>query len=78
MTHARTKTETLTTEIVREGRYVAEVDVMLIETDGGWSPYLSLDDAEKLEAVSLALKRADIAAVRTMGARVYELREVTA
>ena len=37
--------------------------------------YLSLADARKLEAV--ALKRADIAAVRTLGARVYELREMT-
>ena len=78
MTHAVTRTETPATEIVREGRYVAEVDVMLIETDGGWSPYLSLADAEKIEAVSLALQRADIVAARQLGGRVYELREVTA
>ena len=78
MTQSSTRTETATTEIVREGRYVAEVDVTLIETDGGWAPYLSLADAEKLEALSLALKRADIAAARTLGGRVYELREVTA
>lgn len=78
MTPAPKKTETPTTEIVREGRYVAEVDVMLVETDGGWSPYLSLDDAEKIEAVSLALKQGDIAAARTLGGRVYELREVPA
>ena len=78
MTHAPTKTETPTTEIVREGRYVAEVDVTLIETEGGWSPYLSLADASRLEAVSLALKRADIAAARQLGGRVYELRELPA
>ena len=66
------KTMTPTTEIVREGRYVAEVDVMLIETDGSWSPYLSLDDAEKLEAVSLALKRGDLAAAQKVG-RIYEM-----
>ena len=71
------KTMTPTTEIVREGRYVAEVDVMLIETDGGWSPYLSLDDAEKLEAVSLALKRGDLAAAQRVG-RVYEMVPVAA
>ena len=71
------KTMTPTTEIVREGRYVAEVDVMLIETDGGWSPYLSLDDAEKLEAVSLALKRGDLAAAQKVG-RVYEMVPVAA
>ena len=78
MTHAPTRTETPTTEIVRQGRHGAEVDVTLIETVGGWSPYLSLADPEKLEAVSLALKQGDIAAARTFGARVYELREVTA
>lgn len=78
MTQAPTGIETPTTEIVREGRYVAEVDVTLIETDGGWSPYLSLADAEKIEAVSLALRRGDIAGARNLGGRVYELREVTA
>ncbi|MEQ1738141.1 MAG: hypothetical protein ABL886_17275 [Rhodoglobus sp.] len=78
MTNTAKKTETPTTEIVREGRYVAEVDVTLIETDGGWSPYLSLVDAERIEAVSLALKRGDIAAARQLGGRVYELREVGA
>lgn len=33
------------TKLVHEGQYVAEVDVELIETDEGWSPYLSLEDA---------------------------------
>ena len=64
MTQAPKKTETPATEIVRQGRHVAEVDVTLIETEGGWSPYLSLADAEKIEAVSLALKRGDVAAAK--------------
>ena len=34
------------TKLVHEGEYVAEVDIELIETDEGWSPYLSLDDAQ--------------------------------
>ena len=29
------------TKLVHEGQYVAEVDVELIETDEGWSPYSS-------------------------------------
>jgi len=37
------------TKFVREGSYAAEVDVELIEEDNGWSPYLSLDDARKLD-----------------------------
>ena len=48
------------TELFREGLYAAEVDVELIEADDGWSPYLSLDDAHKLDAVREALRRGDI------------------
>ncbi len=72
------RTETPSIEIVREGAYMAEVDVTVIETDGGWSPYLSIADAEKLEAVSHALKRGDVAAAKRLGARVFEVREVAA
>ena len=31
-------------KLVHEGQYVAEVEIELIDTDEGWSPYLSLDD----------------------------------
>jgi len=48
------------TKLVHEGKYVAEVDVELVETDEGWSPYLSLDDAYKLDDVREALRRGDI------------------
>ena len=41
------------TKFVHEGQYVAEVDVELIETEEGWSPYLSLDDAYKLDEGSI-------------------------
>ncbi|MBM3494941.1 MAG: hypothetical protein FJX72_11580 [Armatimonadetes bacterium] len=50
------------TRIVREGGYVAEVEVDLIEADFGWAPYLSLDDALKLDEVREALRRGDLAA----------------
>lgn len=71
------KTMPQTVEIVREGSFVAELDVTLIETEGGWSPYLSLDDVEKLEVVTLALQRGDLAAAQRIG-RVYELTPVAA
>lgn len=48
-------------ERVHEGKYVAEVPVELIQEEGGWSPYFSLDDARKLEAERLALRAGDIA-----------------
>jgi hypothetical protein len=55
---------------VHEGEYVAEVDVDVITTDDGWSPYLSVQDAYKLDDVRDALRRSDIAAASRI-ARVY-------
>jgi hypothetical protein len=51
------------TKLVHEGEYVAEVDVELVETDSGWSPYLSLDDAFKLDDVREALRQGDVRTV---------------
>ncbi len=45
------------TKLIHEGAYVAEVDIELIYTDEGWSPYLSLDDARKLDDVREELRR---------------------
>ena len=47
------------TKLVREGQYIAEVEVELIEEDEGWAPYLSLEDAEKLDTVREALRLGD-------------------
>ena len=47
------------TKIVHEGKYVAEVDVELLETEDDWSPYLSLEDAYKLDDVRAALRKDD-------------------
>ena len=38
-------------KLVHEGTYVAEVDVETIFTEDGWSPYLSVEDAYKLDDV---------------------------
>ena len=46
--------------MVREGEYIAEVDIELIDNDDGWSPYLSLDDAQKLDDVRDALRSGDL------------------
>jgi hypothetical protein len=58
------------TKIVHEGKYIAEVDVEILEDETGWSPYLSLDDAYKLDDVREALRRGDIAAA-SRSSRVY-------
>jgi hypothetical protein len=64
-------------EFVHEGKYAAEVAVDLIEDDAAWSPYLSPDDARKLDAVRVALRRGDIAEAAKYG-RVFELTPVAA
>ena len=61
------------TKIVREGNYLAEVDVELIETEDDWAPYLSLDDARKLDDVREALRAEDIKAA-TMKAKIFVLQ----
>jgi len=62
-------------KLIQEGRYVAEVDVVFLEDDTGWSPYLSPDDACKLDDVRDALRRGDIRAASGLS-RVFELRPV--
>ena len=62
-------------KFVHEGSYVAEVDIELIETGEGWSPYLSLEDAEKLDDVREALRRGDIDTARKLS-KVYRLTPV--
>ena len=63
------------TKLVHEGEYVAEVEVELIETDTGWSPYLSLDDAFRLDDVREALRRGDVRAAARQ-ARLFTLTPV--
>jgi hypothetical protein len=65
------------TKLVREGKCVAEVDIEIIDTNDGWSPYLSLDDALKLDEVREYLKREDIASASKI-ARVYEISRIKA
>ncbi len=60
---------------VHEGRYVAEVQVELLEDETGWSPYLSLEDAYRLDDVREAMRQGDLEAAAKYG-RIYELRPV--
>jgi len=68
-------TKRLHTKLIHEGQYAAEVEVELIDTDEGWSPYLSLEDAEKLDEVRKALRRGDLKRASQL-ARVFELTPV--
>jgi hypothetical protein len=66
-----------TVEFIHEGKYAAEVPVFLIEDETGWSPYLSIEDAAKLDVVRQALKAGDIASAAKLG-RVFELLPISA
>jgi hypothetical protein len=62
-------------KLVHEGQYVAEVAVEVTESEQGWSPTISLEDAYKLDDVREALRAGDLEAAAHCG-RVYELRPV--
>jgi hypothetical protein len=62
-------------KFVHEGRYVAEVEVELLEDDTGWSPYLSTEDAYKLDDARDALRQGDLETASRYG-RIYELRPI--
>jgi hypothetical protein len=65
----------LHTKLIHEGQYAAEVEVTLIETEEGWSPYLSLEDTQKLDRVRKALRRGDLKQASQL-ARVFQLTPV--
>jgi hypothetical protein len=65
-----------TTRLVHVGEFVAEVLVTLIVSDDEWSPYLSVEDAKKLDAVRVALKRQDLRDASRY-ARVFRLTPVS-
>jgi len=65
-----------TQRLVREGEFVAEVAVELIEAEGGWTPYLSLQDACRLDDVREALRAGDIKRASQLADRVYRLTPI--
>ena len=59
-------------KFVHEGKYAADVEVEWLESETGWPPYLSLQDAEKLDEVRDALRRGDLQKAGQL-ARIYQL-----
>jgi hypothetical protein len=62
-------------KLVHEGKYVAEVEVELVDSDVSWSPCISLSDAYKLDDVRDALRRGDVKTASAL-ARVFTLTPV--
>lgn len=59
--------------LVRE--YVAEVEIQLIESETGWTPTFSMEDAEKLDKVRQFLLDGDLANASKIS-KVYSLTPV--
>ncbi len=64
-------------KLVHEGDFAGEVEVELIDSEEGWAPYLSLEDAEKLDDVRTSLRQGDVKSAARI-ARVYRLMPVSA
>ena len=62
------------TKFIHEGQYAAEVEVDVIETEEGWSPYLSLADAEKL---GMRCERHSVEATSTGREQLAQLFKLT-
>lgn len=67
-----TKTKT---KYIHEGDYVAEVKVNLIQSEHEWAPYLSVEDAGRLDSVREALQEDDVKSASRYG-RIYRLEPV--
>ena len=68
----KTKTKT---KIIHEGEYMAEVEVIMTYNDDEWSPYLSIEDVEKLDIVRLALRQNDLETASKL-AQIYRLTPI--
>lgn len=62
-------------KLIHEGSCIAEVHIELIEMDEGWSPLISMDDANRLDDVRAALRNGDLERAARLS-RVYTLTPV--
>ena len=60
---------------IHEGSYVAEVGMELEDSDTGWSPTMSMEDACRLDDVRESLQQGDLETA-SRNSLVYEMRRV--
>jgi hypothetical protein len=66
-------TNRTTMKFIHEGKYAVEVPLDLIDDDEGWGPYVSPQEAKKLDDARLALRAGDLPRAAKFG-KVFELR----
>jgi len=59
-------------KMVREGAFIADVPVELLDSPEGWGPYLSLQDARKMDQARVLLRKGDVEGAGKLG-RVFRL-----
>jgi hypothetical protein len=62
---------------VHEGKYAADVEIVLHYDGSGWDPTIDATDVEKLGRVRIALRNGDLAAAANE-AKVFELLRISA
>jgi len=65
------------TKLLHEGKYVAEIEIDIIDSEAGWSPYISLEDALKMDQLRELLRKGDIESAKKM-AHIYIMKPVAA
>ncbi|MCX6066148.1 MAG: hypothetical protein NT121_10400 [Chloroflexi bacterium] len=70
-------TKKMVSKLIHVDEYIAEVKVELFYNDDDWAPYLSVEDAAKLDDVREALMRHDLETASRY-AQVYKLMPVAA
>lgn len=63
-------------KFVHGGAFAAEVNVEIFEDERAWAPYLSLDDAYKLDDVRDALRAGDVERASRLTERVHRLTPI--
>ncbi|MEX2443250.1 MAG: hypothetical protein WD492_06585 [Alkalispirochaeta sp.] len=63
------------TKLVHEGQFIAEVPIEVEDIDRPWAPWVTVDEARKLDEVRLALRQNDIEAAGQYG-KIYRVTQV--
>ena len=63
------------TKLVHEGQYIAEVTIEVEDVDQPWAPWVTGDEARKLDEVRKALRRDDIETAGKYG-KIYRITQV--
>jgi hypothetical protein len=54
-------------KLIHEGGYLAEIEVEMLAAESEWAPYLSVEDATKLDLVRRALREGDVSTATKYG-----------